>query len=567
MISGNGGAVLDQRKYTIGIDYGTESGRAVLVDIQSGEEIATHVTPYPSGVIEKALPNSNKKLEPDFALQQPDDYLQVLQNSVPEVIRLSGVSPDDIIGIGVDFTACTIVPVDGTLTPLCHHQEWEKNPHSWVKLWKHHAAQDEATKMNRIASERNEEWLKRYGGKISSEWMMPKVWQILDEAPDVFEATDLFLEAADWVIAKMTGEVKRNSCAAGYKGTWHKNDGYVSPDFLEALHPRLRDIYDTKLRGEVVSLGSKAGELSEEFAELTGLKPGTAVAVGIIDAHAGVPGVGVATPGKMVMVMGTSTCHMLISDKEVHVEGISGVVEDGIIPGFYAYEAGQAAVGDIFAWFVGHHVPSSVTNEANEKGIGVHELLENRASKLMPGESGLIALDWHNGNRTPLVDAELSGLILGQTLATKPEESYRALIEATAFGTRLIIDTFRNQGVEINELYACGGLPHRNRLLMQIYADVTNIEIKVSATMLTPAIGSAMFGAVAAGVERGGYASVVEAASKMARLKEETFKPNLENVKIYDALYQEYVTLYEYFGRGANQVMKNLQNIKHQVRK
>jgi L-ribulokinase len=332
------------------------------------------------------------------------------------------------------------------------------------------------------------------------------------------------------------------------------------------LHPSLANIYDTKLRGEVVSLGSKAGELSEEFASSMGLKPGTAIAVGIIDAHAGVPGVGVATPGKMVMVMGTSTCHMLLSEKEVHVEGISGVVEDGIIPGLFAYEAGQAAVGDIFAWFVKNNVPRALEDEAAELGIGIHELLEQKANRLQPGESGLLALDWHNGNRTPLVDTNLSGLILGQTLATKPEEIYRALIEATAFGSRLIIDTFRNQGVEIKELYACGGLPHRNKLLMQIYADVTNIEIKVSATTLTPAIGSAMYGAVAAGVERGGYASVIEAASKMARLKEETFVPNPFNVKIYEELYKEYVSLYEYFGRRTDSAMRRVKEVKDAVR-
>lgn len=553
------------QKYAIGIDFGTESGRAVLVDTNSGIEIATHATPYSNGVIDEWIPNTDSKLDHDFALQNPDDYLLVLKNSVPEMLRQSGVQPEDVIGIGIDFTSCTILPVDKELEPLCRKQEWRDNPHSWVKLWKHHAAQDEANEVNRIASERKEAWLERYGGKISSEWMLPKVWQILDEAPEVYGITDRFFEAADWVIAQMTGQVIRNSCAAGYKGIWHKRDGYLSSDFLSTLDPRLSDLYQTKLRGEVVSLGSKAGELTPEMAELMGLKPGTAVAVGIIDAHAGVPGVGVASPGKMVMVMGTSTCHMVLSDKEIHVEGISGVVEDGIIPGYYAYEAGQAAVGDIFAWFVENSVPSSVIEEAKASNVSVHQLLENRASRIKPGESGLIALDWHNGNRTPLVDADLSGLIIGQTLLTKPEEVYRSLIEATAFGTRSIIETFRNQGVEINELYACGGLPHRNRLLMQIYADVTNMEIKVSATTLTPAIGAAMFGALAAGSERGGYDSILDAASKMARLKDETFKPNRENVAIYEKLFKEYVVLQEYFGRGDNNVMKRLKEIKFQL--
>jgi L-ribulokinase len=549
-------------KYALGIDFGTESGRAVLVEVNTGEEIATHVTPYPDGVIDERLPGTGIKLDPDFALQNPDDYLEVLKRSVPEVLRQSGVDPSDVIGIGIDFTSCTILPVDGNLDPLCRKPEWRYNPHAWVKLWKHHAAQDEANVINRIAKELGEPWLQRYGGKISSEWMLPKVWQVLNEAPQVFEAADLFMEAVDWVIAKLTGVFKRNSCAAGYKGTWHKRDGYPSKGFLSALDPKLVNLYETKLRGDVVSLGSKAGELIPEMADQMGLKPGTAVAVGIIDAHAGVPGMGVVTPGKMVMVMGTSTCHMLLSDKEVLVEGISGVVEDGIIPGLYAYEAGQVAVGDIFAWFVEQGVPAYVVEDAKVARISVHEYLEERASRLRPGESGLIALDWHNGNRTPLVDANLSGLIVGQTLLTKPEEIYRALIEATAFGTRMIIDTFRKSGIDITELYACGGLPHKNRLLMQIYADVTNMEIKVSASTLTPAIGAAMLGAVAAGSINGGYDSIVDAAKKMARLKDESFRPIPKNVAIYEELYKEYVTLHDYFGRGINNVMKRLRELK-----
>ncbi|MFH7819699.1 ribulokinase [Neobacillus thermocopriae] len=553
---------MNSRKYAIGIDYGTESGRAVLVDVSNGEMIATHVTPYKDGVIDKQLPYSGVPLGPDFALQNPADYLSVLATSVPEVVKQAKVNPEDVIGIGLDFTSCTILPVDHQLEPLCLKESYKHNPHAWVKLWKHHAAQDEANKITERALQQGEAWLKRYGGKISSEWMLPKVWQVLDEAPEIYEAAAYFLEAADWVTAKMTGTVLRNSCAAGYKGIWHKKEGFVSSEFLRQLDPRLENLYETKLSGKVVPIGTKAGELTKEMADLMGLKPNTAVAVGIIDAHAGVPGVGVAEPGKMVMVMGTSTCHMLLSDREVHVDGISGVVEDGIIPGLFAYEAGQAAVGDIFAWYVDHQVPSYIKEEAEKEKVSVHEWLENKASRLKPGESGLIALDWHNGNRTPLVDAELSGLLLGVTLSTTPEEIYRAFIESTAFGTRLIIDTFRNQGVEINELYACGGLPHRNRLLMQIYADVTNMEIKISNTTHTPAVGAAMFGAVAAGSKNGGYDSVEEACRAMAKLKEETFIPIRENVEIYENLYKEYRRLKDYFGCGENNAMKKLKKWK-----
>lgn len=556
---------MGQQKYVIGVDFGTESGRAVLVDVNNGEEIATHFTVYPNGVIDERLPDTGGKLEADFALQNPSDYLEVLKCSVPAVLHQAGIAPSDVIGIGIDFTSCTILPVDAEFVPLCDKAEWRENPHAWVKLWKHHAAQDEANQITKVAEERREPWLAGYGGKISSEWMLPKVFQVLNEAPQVYEEAELFMEAGDWVIAQMTGELKRSSCSAGFKGNWHQQNGYPTHDFLTDLDPRLGNLYETKLRGEVVSLGSKAGELTSEMAAQMGLMPETAVATGIIDAHAGALGTGCVTSGKMALVMGTSTCHLLVSEQELHLEGISGVVKDGIVPGFYAYEAGQAAVGDIFAWFVEQGVPAYVTEEARAAEISVHAYLEERASRLKPGESGLLALDWHNGNRTPLVDADLSGLIIGQTLQTKPEEQYRAFIEATGFGTRVIIDTFRSQGIEMEELYACGGLPHRNRLLMQIYADITNMEIKVSATTLTPAIGAGMLAAVAAGSAHGGYDSLLDAAQKMVRLQSESFKPNPEHAATYDELYNEYVSLHHYFGRGPNQVMKRLKDLKDRV--
>jgi L-ribulokinase len=553
-------------KYAIGIDYGTQSGRAVLVDLATGEEVADHVTPYPHGVIDEELPESGIKLEHDWALQHPGDYLEVLKRSVPEVMKASGVSPEDVIGIGIDFTACTMLPVDEQLRPLCMLPEYRDNPHAWVKLWKHHASQDEANELNRIAVERGEKWVKRYGGKQSSEWMIAKVWQILNEAPDIYEKADRFTEATDWVIAQMTGTFVRNSCTAGYKSIWHKREGYPSKDFFKALDPRLEHLTDTKLRGDIVPLGTKAGELLPEMAAQMGLKPGIAVAVGNVDAHAAVPGVGVVTPGKLVMAMGTSICHMLLGTKEVEVEGMCGVVEDGIIPGYYGYEAGQSAVGDIFEWFVEEAVPAYVKEAADREGVNVHAWLEKRAAAYKPGQSGLLALDWWNGNRSVLVDTDLTGLMVGYTLLTKPEEVYRALLEATAYGTRKIIEAFHDNGVPVDELYACGGLPQKNRLLMQIYADVTGREIKVAASRQTPAVGAAMFAAVAAGSARGGYDSIVDAATKMARVREESFKPIPENVAIYDKLYREYTLLHDHFGRGGNDVMKRLKEIKESVR-
>ncbi|THF73991.1 ribulokinase [Cohnella fermenti] len=560
------------KKYAIGVDYGTQSGRAVLVDLANGQEIADHVTPYPHGVIDEELPVSGIKLEHDWALQHPDDYIEVLRKSVPAVLAASGVAADDVIGLGIDFTACTMLPVDADGTPLCLKPEWERNPHGWVKLWKHHAAQDEADRLNAIAAERGEKFLPRYGGKISSEWMIAKVWQILDEAPDVYEAADRFTEATDWVISQLTGQFEtgefvRNSCTAGYKAIWHKQEGYPSKEFFAALDPRLENLVETKLRGDIKPLGTKAGELTPAMAELTGLKAGTAIAVGNVDAHAAVPAVGVVDEGKLVMAMGTSICHMLLGTEEVEVEGMCGVVEDGIIPGYKGYEAGQSAVGDIFEWFVEEAVPAYVKEAAEKDGVGIHQWLTERASAYKPGESGLVALDWWNGNRSVLVDTNLTGVVVGYTLLTKPEEMYRALLEATAYGTRTIIDAFHNNGVPVHEVYACGGLPQKNRLLMQIYADVTNREIKIADSKQTPAVGAAMFGAVAAGSAKGGYDSVVDAAKAMARVREETFKPIPDNVAVYERLYQEYRTLHDYFGRGANDVMKRLKALKDEVSK
>ncbi|WP_332696287.1 ribulokinase [Halalkalibacter lacteus] len=550
-----------EKKYVIGADYGTESGRVLLVDVVTGEEIVTHVTSYKHGVIDEALPNG-RRLETDWALQHPRDYLEVLYQSVPEVIRLANINPKDVIGIGIDFTSSTVLPLDQNGNPLCFHSQWEDNPHSWVKLWKHHAAQKEADDFTRLAKERGEKFLSRYGGKASSEWMFPKILQILREAPGIFEETDLFMEACDWVTYRLTNNLIRSSNTSGYKAFWNKEEGYPDALFFKALDDRLENILETKMRGSVRSIGQKAGELTEEMAQRLGLLPGTTVAVGIIDAHASVPAVGAVRPGQLVMAMGTSTCHMLISDKEEVIEGICGIVEDGIIPGYYSYETGQVAVGDSFAWYVEQAVPSYVAQQAGEAGISVHQLLEERASAYKPGQSGLIALDWWNGNRSVLVDANLSGLLVGLTLATKPEEIYRTLLEATAFGTRKIIENFTEVGVKVNEIFASGGLPQRNRLLMQIYADITNREIKVADSKQTTALGAAMYAAIASGKENGGYDTIFEAAENMARVKEETYVPIPENVSIYDELYKQYLELHDYFGREKYHIMHGLKRLR-----
>ncbi len=548
-------------KYTLGLDYGTESARAVLVDVANGTVVATAVAEYPDGVIDEKLPGTDEPLPPDWALQNSSDWLATLEATVKQVMAESGASPESVVGLGIDFTACTVLPTTADGVPLHTLPEYRSRPHSWVKLWKHHAAQPHADRVNALAEARQEKWLARYGGKISSEWLIPKALQLLEEAPDIYAAADKIVEGADWLVWQLTGQLARNACAAGYKGTWHKIDGYPSAEFLAALNPGLATLYRDKVSEPVVAPGTRVGELTAAWADRLGLAAGTPVAAPIIDAHAAVPGGGVTGPGVMFMIMGTSTCHMLMAENEMLVEGIAGVVEDGIVPGLFGYEAGQAGAGDIFAWFVQHGVPPVYHEEAARRGVSLHDVLTEKAAALRPGQSGLLALDWWNGNRSTLVDAELSGLLVGATLGTRAEEIYRALIESTAFGTRIIIETFVEQGVPVKSIVAGGGLS-KNEMLMQIYADVTNREIAVAGAAQPSALGAAMLGAVAAGQAGGGYDSLADAAARMAPPPSKVYRPIPGNVDTYNILYAEYKRLYDYFGRGHNNVMKVLRGLR-----
>jgi L-ribulokinase len=552
--------------YAIGVDFGTESGRALLVEVATGRELATAVHPYANGVIDAFLPGTTIRLEPDWALQDPNDYLEVLKTTIPAVLRDSGVDPAQVIGIGIDFTACTMLPTTADGTPLCFLPQWREHPHAWVKLWKHHAAQDEANRLNAIAEARGEPWLKTYGGKISSEWFFPKAWQILNEAPAIYAAADRLIEACDWVIWQLTGVETRNACTAGYKAMWSAADGFPPNAFFAALDPRMEQIVDEKMSRTILPLGAAAGGLSAQAAAWTGLRPGTAVAVANVDAHVTLPATGTIEPGTLLMIMGTSTCDVMVAEQHAElpdVPGMCGVVDGGIVPAMLGYEAGQSGVGDIFAWFVEHGVPPEYHQEATRRGVNLHTLLEAEAAALRPGESGLIALDWWNGNRSTLVDVELGGLLLGMTLATTAPEIYRALIEATAFGTREIIETLNRSGVPVRRLIAAGGLPERNKLLMQIYADVTGYPISVVRSAQAPALGAAMHGAVAAGTAAGGHADIAAAAAAMGGLRDDVYTPDPANVAVYNQLFAEYRTLYDYFGRGANDVMKRLRAIRH----
>jgi len=552
------------KKYSIGIDFGTLSGRAVIVDVETGEEVAYSVKNYEHGVMSETLPNGTV-LPPDWALQHPQDYVDVLKCTIPDVLKKANVSPEQVIGVGIDFTSCTLLPIKNDGTPLCFLDEYVNEPHAYVKLWKHHAAQDEADRLNETARKRGEKWLSRYGGKISSEWAIPKIWQVLNEAPEIYEATDIFIEAGDWVVFLLTGKITRNTCAAGYKAIWDADEGYPSKAFFRALDPRLENLVEEKLKGKLIPIGSKAGEIDERAAKLTGLKVGTAVAAANLDAHVACVGVGATLPGQMLMIIGTSTCHMLIGDSKKEVPGMCGAVKDGIVPGYIGYEAGQSCVGDHFHWFVENCVPASYEKEAAKLNMDLHQYLTKKAQGLAPGESGLIALDWWNGNRSVLVDGKLSGMIVGCTLNTKPEEIYRALIEATAYGTRKIIKTFEESGVPVKEIIAAGGIAEKNPFIMQLYADITRKTFKISGSPQTSALSSAIFGALAAGMDRGGYDTIQDAIAVMSKVEDIEYKPNLKNSEVYDILFREYEILHDYFGRGQNDVMKRLKELKEKI--
>ena len=556
-----------RRRCTIGIDFGTESGRTVLVDCDEGRELGTTVYEYRNGVIDERLPPPHDavELEPDWALQDPGDYVRTVQEAVPSLLAETGIDPADVIGVGIDFTSCTMLPTLADGTPLCLLEDLRSQPHAWVKLWKHHAAQPEADRINAVAEERHEPWLARYGGKISSEWFFAKALQILDEAPEIYDRAERLIEAADWIVWQLTGVETRNSCTAGYKAMWSKREGFPADAYFAALHPGLEQVVDEKMSRRVVPIGSRAGVLTEQAAGWTGLLPGTPVAVANVDAHVSAPAVTVTEPGTMVLIMGTSICHILLGEEPATVEGICGVVEDGVVPGLFGFEAGQSAVGDIFAWFVENCVPSDYAETAARRRGSVHAILEEEAAKLWPGESGLLALDWWNGNRSILVDADLSGLLVGLTLATRAPEIYRALIEATAFGTRVIVEALEAAGVAVGGMVACGGLPEKNKLLMQIFADVTGREFAIAASKQAPALGSAMFGAAAAGAEAGGYDSIEEASRQMAHLGQERYVPDASAHRIYDRLYAEYVRLHDLLGRGGDDAMKRLRAIQRDV--
>ena len=547
-------------KYVIGIDFGTLSGRAVLMDTITGAEISESTLEYAHGVMDLTLP-SGKKLPPNYALQHPADYIEVLRTTVGEIIKNSGVDIADIVGFGIDFTSCTLIPVDENMQPLCFKEKYKDEPHAYVKLWKHHGAQPEADEITALAAEREEKWLPYFGNRISSEWVLPKVLEILHDAPEIYNETYRFIEAGEWLSYQLCGNEVHNSNFAGFKNLWTKEYGFPSNDYFVALDSRLSGIVGTKLPDKLCKINDKAGVLNENGACLTGLKEGTALAIPIIDAHSAIPALNMVRDGDMTLTIGTSSGYMLNTENAITVNGICATVGDGLFDGLYTHEAGQSAVGDIFYWFVNNCVPESYEIEAREKGISIHKLLRERAKALRPGGSGLLALDWHNGNRSVLDNGDLSGLILGLTLQTRPEEIYRALIESVAFGTKVIFDRFEECGASIKNVCAAGGIAQKDEMMMQIYADVLNRPIRIAGTKQACARGAAIMAAVAAG----SYPDLFTACDALALPDYCVYYPCEESRKAYEKLFAEYKTLHDYFGMGVNRVMERLTEMKRGI--
>ena len=550
-----------EKKYTIGIDFGTLSGRAVLVDVSNGHVEASAVHPYTHGVMDTTMPDGTA-LPDSWALQHPADYLEVLDETLPRLLRSSGVKPEQVIGIGIDFTSSTVLPVKRCGTPLCFLEDYQHDPHAYVKLWKHHGAQQYAARMEEICKARGEDWLDIYGGKVFLEWSIPKLWQVLEEAPQIYDAMDDWIEAGDWIVWQLCGVRTQSLCGASYKSFYRKGYGFPSEEFFAALDERLRHVVRDKLSAPILPVCGRAGGLTEEAASRYGLAPGTTVAAGMIDAHAFIPAAGITGSGQVLAIIGTSGCYLTMDEQMHLIPGIIGAAEDGTLPGYWGYEAGQSCVGEHFSWFVENGVPEAYTKEAKERQISVHEYLSALAQKQAPGEHGLIALDWWNGNRSVLMDSELSGLIIGMTLHTKPEDIYRALIEATAYGAKIVLDNYRNHNLKVESLYMSGGICQKNPMFAQIYADVLNLPIHIVSTKEGGALGSAIIAAAAAGAEQGGYPAVTEAIHAMSAPSETVILPCQANVPVYRRLFEVYTTLHDYFGKNRKEIMHTLKSIR-----
>ncbi len=532
------------KKYTVGIDFGTLSARAVMLDTDNGNEISESEFVYPHAIMSETLP-SGIALGENVALQHPKDYIDALSHTLKEVLKKSGVNAEQVVGVGIDFTACTVLPVDKNFIPLCFDEKFKNTPYAYAKLWKHHAAQHQAERITELAKAEGADWLSFCGGTVSSEWLIPKILETIEVTPEVYEEAEYFVEAGDWLTWLLTGNKVRSACMAGFKGLWRDGIGYLDSAFLKKIDPKLENIYENKLSGDVLASGTFAGKINADGAKLSGLCEGTAISVPVIDAHAAIPAAGICDGGKLMLIIGTSCCHIVMDENDYDIEGLFGKVGNGLIAGFTAYEAGQGSVGDLFDWFMENCVPAKYADEAKELGINIFDLMEAKARKITPGENKVYALDWWNGNRTPYNDASLKGAMFGLTLATKPEEIYLALIEAVAFGTKAIVDIFENGGIRITECRAGGGIAVKNKLLMQIFADVTGKIIKVSDCKQTGAVGSAIFAASAANV----YNSIQTTVEKLSAPCGTVYYPIAENTEKYKEAYERYKFFSETFAK------------------
>ncbi|MBE6667297.1 MAG: ribulokinase [Ruminococcaceae bacterium] len=545
------------KKYTVGIDFGTLSGRTVLMDAESGEIVASSVCEYKHGVIDERLP-SGKLLPLNTALQNAEDYIDVLRITIKDVMEKAGVRSDSIKGIGIDFTGCTMLPVDEDMRPLMFEPKFKDEYHAYVKLWKHNSCQSEGSRITDVAESRGEEWLTRYGGRTSSGWMFAKILQVLNEAPEVYRAAKKFVHSADWITYILTGEETHSAPFAGFKCLWSEEEGFPSKEFFQEVNPEMANVIEEKLPDRVVGAGKTVGYISKEAAALTGLCEGTPVATPALDAHASMPALGITETGTLMIILGTSSVQLVHSKEKINVRGICGYMKDAIFDGMYSYEASQACCGDHLDWFVKNCVPYEYKADAEKQGINIHKYLRSKAENLEVGESGLLALDWNNGNRSILADSSLTGAVFGLTLRSKPEEIYRALIEAAAFGAKRIVDAFEESGIKIDRVVASGGIAEKDSMTVGIYADVLDRPITVPDAPMSAAKGSAIYGAVAAGI----YENAEIAANKLGIKSGKTYEPKAENVRVYGKLYREYCILHDYFGRGENDLLKKLRSIK-----
>lgn len=529
----------------LGFDFGTLSCRVLAVDIDTGDCVFEAARDYPHGAISGRLPGTEVVLEENWFLQDPADYIEVLHRLTRAAAAELGA--ENIAAIGTDFTNCTVVGLrEGR--PLCAHEAYQNAPHAWVKLWKHHAAQPYAERIEQVLRQTETPWLKEYGGNVSSEWFFPKLLQTYEEAPDLFAACDIYLEAADYIVYFLTGNIVRNSATLGVNAFYSPERGFPDKALLNRFSEGFGDAVYPKLAGAVVPVGSRAGKLCESAAELLGLSTDVVVSAGHGDSEVACAGLGATESGAMILVMGTSTCYQMIYDKKLFFDGVCAVVENGMIPELVAYESGQPAVGDAFSWYVGNMMPAEYAQRADAQGLSALAYMNVLAARLLPGESGLVSLDWFNGNRSVLMDYSLKSFFAGLSLDTRPEAVFRSMIEATAFGARKIIEGYEQAGVRIDKLIAVGGLPLKSELTMQIYADVLGRDLYVATIPNASALGACVCGAVAYRNETGTRAAFEAEAQRLIRRSEKRYAPDDRAAAIYSDLYKVFCTLHDFAG-------------------